>query len=1169
MTGRSERKTNSIRAAAQQIESGRPFMAVQFILGRSGTGKTSCSIRAIVKALQEGGDQPLILLVPEQASYQAERAILSDESIAGYNRLNVLSFDRLQFLLLGKNTARPALTRLGRQMIVHKLLRANSGKLKVFGSLANSTGMARQVAETISELHRYAKTPDDIDRLLTGLSQDRAGSLTALKFADIGLILLEYLKSIEGKFTDPDIELGRACGAIAAARFIRKARLWVDGFAAFTTTELVILAELLKTVADARIAICLDPAKLDLKNPDRGGREQFGLFSTTGQTYAALLEIIRKHRLELAEPIVLNEPIRFSRCRQLAHIERGVFEPDAPKIAVADNIRIVSAPNARAEVRFAASQISQLVRENNCRYRDIAVIASTIDRYQHYIKAYFDDYGIPFFIDRRKALNQHPVVHLICSALQAVIGGFSHYDIFSYLKSDLVPVPRDDIDLLENYCLAYGVSGADWQADADWHFAAKDDLDFDEARINRVRRELIAPLLRLKDLPDPSDGQPGMIRPRRFTQVVFEFLDGIRVRQTLGKWIEQAREAGDYPAADEHRQFYDKLVAVFDEIVEVFADEQMTCEDYLALLNSAFSQLTLAFIPPNLDQVLVGSVERSRHPDLKTVFLIGATQRQFPTPVTAPGILTDDDRDIAASADFTLAPNTRQRLAERQYLAYIAFTRPSQSLFVTYPLIDEKGSPECRSQFVGNLESLFEGLKEESIAGEQIAIENIRSEKELADLLCNRLGKNASGDSARASCDRLEALLDELCSDEELADVGSKVVAAITYDNRAALDCNSVERLFGRRLNSSATKLGTFAACPYQYFARFILDLRQRREFKFEPLDVGVFYHRILDGLLRRLNAEKKDFATIDDQRLLKLLREQIVELVQADSFISNFAGRGAHNAFIIDSAGEVLEDCVLAIAQMVRAGSFRPCRSETAFGAVKGTTDTIGEYGIPLSDNRLLFLAGKIDRLDVAGVDGRKVAIVFDYKRRGKSFSWSHFYYGLDMQLPIYMLALRNASDAPKEVVGGFYMPVEAGPGRSTLDELSSKEETFDYKAKGIFNGEFAECLDNTAQAGWSRFYSFRITAKDRQYGNYRISAALRPEDFDKVLKFGESRTVELAEGILSGKIEIKPYRLSTESPCGYCDYRSVCRFDWQINDYNFLETMNKIEVLERIAGP
>ncbi len=1159
-------------------------MAIQFILGRSGTGKTSFCIRAIVDALLEPGDeQPLILLVPEQATYQAERAILADKRIAGYSRLHVLSFDRLQFLLSGKNTARPALSRIGRQMIVHRILRDNKSKLKVFGSSATWPGLGRQMAQTITELHQYAKTPDDIDQLLNELVKDERNNLAALKFGDIGLILKEYLEFIEGKFIDPDIQLTRACQAVGTAGFVKGAKLWVDGFAGFTTAELAILAELLKAVADAQIALCLDPLNIDLANPDAAKLDPAGLFGPTERTYAALIEIIKKCKLQLAGPIILDEAVRFSSCRPLAHIERNVFElkpekmPTAGASNGAGNIRIISAPNARAEVRFVARGILRLVKEKDYRYRDIAVIASDIDRYEHYIRAYFDDYGVPFFIDKRKSLNQHAAIQLICSALQAVTGGFSHSDIFAYLKSDLVPIERSDIDLLENYCLAFGIGERDWTSGQGWHFAGDD--DFDEQRINEIRLKVSGPLLELRDRLCPGDNPQETMGAGEFVRAISDFLKVLQVRQTIKDWIKEAPERKDNTAADEHQQFYDKLIDIFDELVEVFAGQEMTCQDYLAILNSAFSQLTLAFIPPTLDQVLVGSIERSRHPDLKAVFLIGATQRQFPAPLRSDSILTDEDRGAAESADFALAAAASQMLSERQYLAYIAFTRPSEFLCVSYAITDDKGSAVPRSQFIDNLESLFENLGEESIAGEQIAIEKVHNERELADLLCSGLGKDGSRYSmldtrysVGASYEKFSELLDDMCADEELTESGSNVLSAINYDNRAELDRDVVEKLFGEQIRSSATKLSTYAACPYQYFARYVLELKEREEFKLEPLDLGVFYHRVLDALLKKLSEENKDFATVEDKELLGLLSEQISKIVREDSFISNFTRRSAHNTFIINSAAEVLEDCVRAIAQMVRAGSYRPILSEVSFGEVRDTQDTLGQYELALADSRLLSLNGKIDRLDIAKLDGKEITVVLDYKRRGASFSWSKFYYGLDMQLPIYMLAVRNATDSKsKSIVGAFYMPVETVIGQAALDELSGKAEKFDYKAKGILNGEFFQQLDAATSSGWNKFYNFRISSKDGQYGDYGKSGALKPNDFEAVLEYAEKKIVELAGEIVSGKIDVWPYRLGTEPACSttYCKYKSVCRFDWQVNDYNVLSPLKKLQVLEKMKGP
>jgi len=1130
-------------------------MSVRFILGRSGTGKTRYCIRGIVDALADsGGTEPLVLLVPEQATYQGERAILCDERVGGYHRLSVLSFERLQFLLAGKNVARPDLSRVGREMIIQRILLEHRSELKVFGSSAVSPGLGREMAETIVELHQYAKTPADIDELLGKLEKDKPKGLTALKFADIGLIFKEYLKFIEGRFTDPDAQLRRARQAVGEAEFIKGSRLWVDGFAGFTASELVILAEMLKAAAESEIAFCLDPSQIDLSNPC-AEPDPVGLFSPTERTYAELMGIVRKCKLRLAEPVILEKAKRFSACEQLGHIEREIFQSHPRKIKASGNVRIVSAPDARAEVRFVARQILRLVRDRGLRYRDIAVIASNIDRYQHYVRAYFEDYDIPFFMDKRKSLNRHPVVQLICSALRVVTEGFLGSDIFAYLKTDLSGVENFDIDLLENYCVAFGINGGDWQRDKEWKFADRDKDRFDEQRVNRVRAAVAGPLLELRARLFGEGDAEKKLTADEYTRIIFDFLDTLEVRRALGAWIEEASLAGDYAAVEEHRQCYDKVLNIFDELVGVFAGREMSCLELGGIVNSAFSQMTLGFIPPKLDQVLVGSIERSRHPDLKAVFLIGATQRQFPVAVGFDGILTEDDRIIADEMDFALAATAGETLAQRQYLAYIAFTRASVFLCVTYPCADEKGGGSVRSHFVDSLESLFEEFVEESYAGRQMDVEKVHNQAELIDLLCSELGRDSRTKASERK--RLERLLVDICADEALAEAGRKVLSAINYTNHAELDGPVVEMLFGREIKSSATRLSTFAACPYKYFANYVLELEERREFKFEPLDVGRFYHNVLDSLLKRLKSEGQDVAGVGDSELVKLLREQISEYIVGDPFISNFVRHGPHNSFIIDSAAGVLEDCVPEIARMVRAGRFRPKLTEVLFE----------EYRIGLPDNRSVLLRGKIDRLDIAESDEGKIAVVFDYKRTDKTLDWSKFYHGLDIQLPLYMLAVRGdpaLRSAAEKVAGAFYMPVEVSPAKRSFDELENHTEAFTRKAKGIFNGEFFDLLDGQVNSKGSSFYNFYISKSDGQYGFYGRSGALKPEDFERVLRFCERKTISLAGEILSGKIDAAPYRLGSKSPCGYCSYKALCRFDWQVNDYRVLEHCGKTRVLE-----
>jgi ATP-dependent helicase/nuclease subunit B len=1130
-------------------------MSVRFILGRSGCGKTTFCVGRIVEALlDDKNNRPLIFLVPEQATYQAERAILTDSRIAGYDRLNVLSFERLSYLLLGKNTARSRLSQIGRQMLVQRLLRVNADKLKVFGVSAGRVGTGRAIAQTIAELHRYGRTAEDIDELTETLTKYDPDSLTAMKFADIALIFKEYLKFIEGKFIDPDVQLNLARQAVADSPLVKNALVWVDGFAGFTAAELSILAEVLRSASDASIALCVDPDTLDFSG-NAAMLDATSLFGPTEKTYCELLEIIKRCKLKIDRPVILKDPRRFAGCAPLAHIERQFSNFEPQQTEAGDNIKIAAAANGRSEVQFVAREILRLVRQKNYRYRDIAVIASDIEYYEHYLRAYLDDYSIPYFIDKRKPLKRHPVIGLVLSALSIVTDSFGRTGIFNYLKTGLTELSSYEIDLLENYCVAFGIDHRDWQDESPWNAAGPNDTKFDNELIDSLRRKVALPLTRLRIALCPEDSRSS-ITAEHFTKTIFDFLDKLNIRARLNDWVEQALKEQDAEQANYHQQFCEGFADTFDEMVEAFTGLEMTPGEWAEVLEAAVDGMTLAFIPPRLDHVLVGSIERSRHPDLKAVFLIGCTQKQFPSPLGYDCVLTDSDRLAAGSADFALGPSLRNELAQREYLAYIAFTRPAEYLCVSYPLVDEKGSAVVRSRYIERLQSLFSNLRIERIDSQPVDISAVSTTSELAQVLCSRAGAD-SDDSEQAR--KLRQLADEMRNDDELRNISRSVDYALTYDNKAELNSKVAVGLFPSVMTCSATRLGAFASCPYQHFAKYILGLEERKEFKFEPLDKGSFYHKVLDSLVKQLNKQKIDLTQIQEHKLLQILRSGIETLLKQDAFIRNFNNRSEHNAYIIRSAADSLESFVLATARMMRAGDFRVKLSEVKFDA---DDSNLGLCKITCSHGREVILNGLLDRLDTAKLDGQETGLVFDYKLSGRTFSFSKFRYGIDMQLAIYMLAVRSAGIKP---VGAFYVPVEVGAKSTDFANMEEQSAGFEYKANGIFHGEYASHIDITVQAGWSSFYNYGVSKKDGQYGYYASSGALRPADFEKLLEFAEQIICDLTAQMTKGRIEVRPFRLNTEIPCGWCKYRSVCRFDWQINDYRVLQVIKKNDLFSR----
>jgi ATP-dependent helicase/nuclease subunit B len=858
--------------------------------------------------------------------------------------------------------------------------------------------------------------------------------------------------------------------------------------------------------------------------------------------------------------VLLGKSKRFSKSRALGHLENAFASEDSQKCEVGDDIDIVRAEDPRSEVRYTARQICEYVQNKNTRYRDIAVIASDLSEYEHYIKAIFEDYGIPYFIDTRQPMSMHPGVGAVNSALKAVSEGYEPSDIFAYLKSGLIPAEPGSIDILENYCLCFGVNSQAWKGRKDWRFEDPSEPIFDEDKINRIKESLLRPLHTLEEQLKP--GQEEKISAGAFVRAVYSFLEDSGLKERLSEWIKTARDAGDIEQAERHRQFYGKLIELLDEITEVFGEALLGASQWREILESGFEEVRLGFVPAALDEVLVGSVERSRHPDLKAVFILGASQKNFPVPVETEGLLEDNEREFAQEEGFQLGQTVTETLACRQYLAYIAFTRASEYLCICYPAADSGGAPQLRSRFVDTVESLFSDLGEKEWVSGDITAENSKREFELRELLCSGLGADSV---LPDDTEKYRSILDMLEADGGFEKTTDIVKSSLNYKNRAVLSKQTAEQLFPAKLTSSSTKLGCYAQCPFRYFAEYVLSLEKRREFALKPLDVGSFYHNVLDSLCRRLKSESKMFADLPEDELVGILHKQIEKVMGDNNFISQFKNRKDHNVYVITSAIRELEECVTDIRELELAGDFKPEYSEVEFGYGRSF---LGDLQFKLGGNRSLNLRGKIDRIDICREPGKEAVVIIDYKTGKVKFDYASFYHGLDLQLPLYMLAVRRYPDLP-DIAGGFLMPIKSFPPVLGLQEIEKKKDDFQRIPRGVINGEWAYNLDNNPGTK-SHYYTINFYKKSGEpYSRYHQGDCLKPEDFELLLDFAKNKAIETGQKILSGDISVTPYKFDDNSTaCKYCDYRSVCRYDWQINEANYLEKVGKKEFLERLKN-
>jgi len=1113
---------------------------IRFILGRAGTGKTTRCVDAAADALRAGGDAPLVLLTPEQATYQMELAVLSRPGVRGFSRLRVLSFNRLGFWLSRRLGAGAELSRLGRQMAVHRAILETADELTLYRDAARHTGLAARMSGLLTELQEADCGAEQVAALAQQVARHQAGGAAARKWADIEKIFAAYTAFFEQntELSNPDALLTQARGEIAKAGFLQGAQIWVDGFSGFTVQERQLVVEMARHAERMEIALCLDAGRIDLASTDVETLDPAGLFFTTEQTYAELLGVFGKCSFTIEPPVILGAAHRYAAAPGLGHLEAQLAAETVAGDAKADGaVEVVCCADARAEAEWIAGRICEWVRQGGVRYRQVGVAVPDMEGYGPYIEPAFARYGIPYFLDRPAGVRHHPVAETLQAALAAA-DGFGTLDVLCCLKSGLMGVAAEAVSRLEQYCLRYGVDGDDWTSETAWGFAED---AAQNAAMEALRRRIVGPLAEMQAAVFGGEA----IEAAAFVRGVWGFLERIGARQTLAAWA--AQDAADTRG---HRQTWAQVAAVLDEMVRVFGPRRERAGVFVSTLADALGSLTIKLIPPTLDQVLVGSIERSRHPEIRAIFLAGATQKQFPTPLSTTDVLGRREREAARAAGLELAEPMTQQLSKRQYLAYIAMTRASEYVGISFPQQDEKGAATAPSVWVERVESVFADVRRRAVGSGQ-GVWTSGCVQQLAERLAAACGKDRT---PGAQTDAAAYVLDAAgrSSSSAIRAAAARVMDGLGYTNAAEIAGNEALSRLGRVERFSASRLGMFAACPYQHFARYGLGLERRPILRFEPLDVGLFYHKVVEVLFGRLRERGLSWGTADAEALAALCEAVIAERMESDATIAAYLRRQRHHRAIVEAACEGVRRFVPALAELERAGVFRQAGSEVDFSFELG---------------RGVVLYGRIDRVDTAEVGGKKAAAIFDFKRTDRSVNWTKVYHGLDVQLVIYLLAIPSL---PKEleaevVAGAFYVPIEAAGTTVSPDAVEAKRETFAYKAKGVFDGDFAAALDGTA-CGRSGYYNFAYDKEGQPYSYYGNSGALRPEDFETLLAYGRRKIGELAAGVKSGLIAAEPYRIGKTSPCGYCDYQSVCRFDWQINDYRVLTAVNKGEAIEKM---
>ncbi|MGI6035274.1 MAG: helicase-exonuclease AddAB subunit AddB [Limnochordia bacterium] len=1101
-------------------------MGLQLVLGRAGSGKTHLCLEQIVNSVEESPiGPPLILLVPEQATFQMERALLEALSAPAVIRAQVLSFRRLAWRILQQSggASRPPLTELGKRMILRKLIQAHREELGIFGRLGRHGGFIEGLSRTITEMRSYRINPLD----LAGREGDDALSR---KLHDLAMILGQYDSHLRDRFTDPDEYLTVAANRLAGAG-LDGCLIWVDGFAGFTPQELEMLGRLFVIARQATVTLCLDSREV--------GKED-SLFRPTSETYIQLLRLAAEQKVKIHPPIQLAGQRRFC-FPELAYLE-GEYPKRTGKAwdGPCHGTTLVRAPHPMGEVEGAAREILRLVSEEGFRFRQIAVILRDIEPYAPLIRAAFQDYQIPYFLDERRSVAHHPLVELVRSALEVVLSHWSYETMFRLLKTDLFPLTREEVDRLENYVLAYGIEGAEWYR-GPWPYGQPQELE----EINALRQRVVEALQPFAQKLGKAE------RAGEMTGALYQLLETLAVPLQLKAWADEAE--GDLGGV--HEQIWQGVIDLFDQLMEGLGGQAMTLKEYLSVLEAGLESLKVGLIPPGLDQVLIGAIDRSRHPEIKAALILGACEGSFPGVPREDLIFTDREREQLAAAGVELAPDSRRQLLWEEYLAYIALTRPSERLWISFPLADAAGKPNVPSTLLTRVAKILPGAEKKDLGSEPYWSEdNIR--RAAGELV---LGLARGEEKAKLH-------LDQILADPGLARQAAPILASLSYQVKDELSPQLGERLYGSSLEVSVSRLETFAACPFRHFASYGLRLRRREEYDLEPRHIGSFLHEALKLIGDRL-AKQGPFWYEEWAQVMEIVDEILQE--QSPRLQHEILTKTSRYRYLNQILRRTLLRVVEVWAEHARRGEFTPVGLEVDFGGPRAVLPPLDLGGIRVR--------GRIDRIDAAlGSKGSYLRVV-DYKSSINKLSIEEVYYGLTLQLLTYLLVVMdNASrlvGGPGQVAGALYFPLQDpiinvdGPIKDE-GELA-RERRRELRMEGLLLSDpEALCLmDAQIRGAWSELIPARIN-KDGTVG--KVKSCLPQARIQLLLAYVEGKLKLLGQEIEGGRVDVAPYRLGRQTACTYCDYKPLCGFDPLIHGcrWRHLPQLADNEAWVKIAG-
>lgn len=1132
-------------------------MGLKIIYGRAGTGKSTFCINQIKKKINNSPTNKLILLVPEQFTFQTENKVLNAIGERYVLNAEVLSFKRLAHNVFNEcgGATRTIMGDAGKSMLIFKVLEDLGDNMTVFKNASRQKGFIDIASKTITEFKKYNVNNEVLDLTINEIEDENL----KMKMEELKDVFNEFNSRLHEGYVDEEDQLLLLNEKLDGCSLYDGAEIWIDEFSSFTPNQLSVIGKLLKRAKSVNITLSIDEV-----NSLKGESD---LFVATKNTEKRLMNLIQEEGIAFSGYINLNEdiPYRFKENKELAHIERQLYAYPFKQYRGKNNsLRLYRANNNYDEIEFVAKDILRLVREKQYRFKDISVICRDVDNYEKVVSAIFSEYEIPYYIDKKIDIASNPLIVFINSAVDIISKNWTYESMFKYLKTGLIKEFRgiegaELIDELENYVLAYGIKGKKWMEE--WVNYSSSILKEEEIseenkqrleRLNDIRETIVTPL---DEFNKECKGKKPL---KEFAIILYEFLDSkLDIMDTIDKYVEYFKENDMAIEAKEYSEVRDIFIDVLEQAVDVLGNEVMDLDEFMKVLNIGLSQYEMGLIPVALDQVNIGDITRIKSRGTKALYIIGVNDGVLPSASKEEGILSDNDREILLEKGISLASDTRTKIFEEQFLVYTAFTIAEEYLVVTYPLADFEGKSQRPSIIVHRLKKILPNVKEES---EGFKLVNDKYEKISAKIptlneLMIAIRKNYDGAEIE---DYWKYVYDWYLREPKWKERIEYVKKGLEYTNlENNISKEKAKKLYEdnkNKISLSVSRLERYAQCPFAYYIQYGLKAKDRKIYEFTAPDLGSFMHEILDEFTNEIKEKDLKWSDLSKENCRNIINSLVDNQVKNNK--SSILNSSKRYSYFTDRFKRILTKSVMVISEQMKRSDFEIYKNELAFGFSKD----VNSIKLDLPSGESFYLNGRIDRVDKLNLDGEIYLRIIDYKTGSKKFDLNKFYNGLQMQLLVYLDALINNSEniVENQAMPGAILyfriddPILKSKGDLTEEEIKS-EVLKELKLEGLLldDVKVVKAMDNTLEPGT---HSLIIPANMKKAGDLgKNKALITMEQFELLRKYVNEKMVEICQNMIEGKIDIEPCKENKNIVCDYCNYSHICQFDSSLEDNRY----------------